>query len=847
MTMAQTESEIARRIARRKNQAQRRYGMGVLAALLIIVYTLTNAGKFHIVDEVSLFALTESVALRGAMDTNAIAWTQWVNSPGEVLGAFGPDGQVFSKKGPAPALLAVPWYVLLRWLASANVQIGLLQGALLWNGIVTAWTALLLWQVALRLGYDDRTGVILGLLYGLCTIAWPYANHFFGEPLSALSLLACFYGVLTFQQTGRMGWLWLAGVGAGLVVATVTAHVVLIGILGLAVVFSLAAGGSWRMEDEGLKLAISYAPRATRLLSATRQLPRMLYGLAAFAAPIAAAGAFLLWYNFVRFGDPFATGYHFDSGEGFTTPIVQGLWGLLLSPYRGVFWHTPLFLASLLAGATFVRRHPFAGWLCVALSVALIGLYSMWWMWWGGFAWGPRFLVPLAPFWVLLLAPWVADGGWRMAGGRWRMAGVWLLIGASFVVQVLAVVVNYANYELHLRKVFPTDWSNPLAFGPPAQRLADWRYSPVLGQWQLMRENFVANADLAWLGADGALHWLTPLIGLAALCTVSLLFASWWSNAGVHPEAGAPWARRGHPQKGAPTLPSPPIRLGPLLLAALVMGIWLSDSSRDLFYGAPDEGYRAILAEVCTHASPTDAVVSLATYHYHIPMNWIGGLCEKGTPIFGYAASNMVYPEAQQVLGRMMQVYKRIWFVTYGVVANDPENGVERWLATNAFKADDRWYGDFRLVRYATPIMLQQAANLPLDLFFTDGQGHQVTIWSVRAPAEAAASEILPVEIVYWLDSPVRANLRWFVQMLTLEGQPVALLDTAPDQGYSSFSRLPDGLELVERAALQLPERLAPGRYLLIAGLYNPELPDAPRLAAANGRDFVELGTVQVR
>src|SRR5262245_16882200 len=124
--------------------AYRRYGLGLLFALLVVVYTFTNAGRFHIIDEVSLFALTESLATRGAVDTNAIAWTQWVNSPGEVLGEFGPDGQVFSKKGPAPALLAVPWYWLLRFFARLQIQIGLLQGTLLWNGLLTAFTAALL-------------------------------------------------------------------------------------------------------------------------------------------------------------------------------------------------------------------------------------------------------------------------------------------------------------------------------------------------------------------------------------------------------------------------------------------------------------------------------------------------------------------------------------------------------------------------------------------------------------------------------------------------------------------------------------------------------------------------------
>ncbi|NJN81602.1 MAG: hypothetical protein HC802_04490 [Caldilineaceae bacterium] len=176
----------------------RRYGISILMLLLFSVYTFTSAGKFHIVDEVSLFAVTESLALRGAVDTNAIAWTQWVNSPGEVLGAFGPEGDVYSKKGPLPAFLAVPWYLLLLLFSRLGVSLGMLQGTLLWNGVLTALTAGLLWLTANRLGYGNRVGALLGLLFGLCTIAWPYANQFFGEPLSALSLLTCFYGLLSF-------------------------------------------------------------------------------------------------------------------------------------------------------------------------------------------------------------------------------------------------------------------------------------------------------------------------------------------------------------------------------------------------------------------------------------------------------------------------------------------------------------------------------------------------------------------------------------------------------------------------------------------------------------------------
>ena len=117
-------------------------------------------------DEVSLFAVTESLGLRRAVDTNAIAWTQWVNSPGEVLGAFGPDGDVYSKKGVGRRVAALPWYLLLHLATRLNIAVGLLQSTLLWNGFVTALTAALVWLAAVRLGYSDRVGAALACCLG---------------------------------------------------------------------------------------------------------------------------------------------------------------------------------------------------------------------------------------------------------------------------------------------------------------------------------------------------------------------------------------------------------------------------------------------------------------------------------------------------------------------------------------------------------------------------------------------------------------------------------------------------------------------------------------------------------
>ncbi len=511
---------------------------------------------------------------------------------------FGPEGDVYSKKGPGPAVLAAPWYLLLHLLAQADVGVGLVQGVLLWNGFLTAATAILLWHISVKLGYDDRAGAALALLYGLGTIAWPYANMFFGEPLSALSLLTCFYCMRAWLEGRPQMWALFGGVAAGITLTTVTAHAPLILLLAF-----YGLGSPW-LQGWLAKRNVQQDDVA---------VDRVEWGIAAglFGAPLLVAAGLLLWYNQARFGSVFDTGYHFDAGEGFTSPIWEGLWGLLLSPYRGVFWFTPLFVASVAAWPTFARRHRVEAWVTAAISVVLLLEYSLWWMWWGGFSWGPRFLVPLTPFLVLWLAPWVQelirDGGllislvprWitrRRRAMRPHLAVTSLvllvLIPISCLVQLSAILVNFVNYEIQLRSIYPTDWENPLAFGPPAQSILDILNSPVIGQWKLMADNFVVNTDLAWLWSDGNIQWLLFGVGVAVIGTLAVAFAQWWFA--LQQGTGS--------RQAVDALPSVPVRGLAILLPLLLIAVWIGEVGHNPHYGDPERGYRAILRDVCQQA-----------------------------------------------------------------------------------------------------------------------------------------------------------------------------------------------------------------------------------------------------
>ncbi|HRW06054.1 MAG TPA: hypothetical protein P5121_13205, partial [Caldilineaceae bacterium] len=705
-----------------------------------------------------------------------------------------------------------------------------------------AVTAAVLWLTARRLRYSDRIGITLALLYGLGTIAWPYANQFFGEPLSALSLLFCFYAILSFRLTDRLYWIACAGVAAAVAMTTVVAHTVLLAIYGLYLFtfFFYAPSDPVQEGPDTEPVPSASTPRGSLV-------QRKVLAGATFAVPILLAGLLLLWYNNVRFGNPFSTGYHFDGGEGFTTPMLQGLWGLLVSPYRGVFWYTPLLLIAIVAFVPFFRRHPVEGFVIFGLSFVLLSLYSRWWMWWGGFAWGPRFLVPLTPFWLLPLATPLATIEQRLerinqgavdrrSGALLRAVGLDGFIIALFAllsvaVQLLAVAVNYVNFEIQLRGIFPTNWADPLEFGPPAQRIMDWWLSPVLGQWYLLRENFVGNNDLAWLRPDGNISVLTLVVGLIAIFSLVLLLSM---------------VLKGYRSEQRNSTASPILLASMPLIPLTLVGVWLGQAATDPHYGVASSGYRAVITEICEQAKPTDVIVTVAPFAYQYPMNWLAGSCRVMPPIVGYGVTNAAEPQAQTLLSELLLNTERIWLVTGGLPANDPENLVERWLVDNAYEADDRWFDDYRLVRYASAVRMRSATTTQLGIPLGRDQTPEITLLGATAPAAATSASILPVALEYQLDQPVNIELHWFVQLLSSENYPVALVDTAPRNGYSNFADLPVAEPQREHVALQLPENLAPGRYRLIAGLYDSTSSTGERLRLPNGRDFVDLQTVTI-
>ncbi len=362
-------------------------------------------------------------------------------------------GPYYAKYGIGQSLLAVPFYLLGSAVARGFAAIdraevtGFVTSA--YNPAVTALTAILLCALALRLGWSRRVALGLALLFGLATPAWAYTTSFFSEPTIALCLLGAVAAVLWQEGpvTPRAG----AAAGAWLAVALLT---------------HLADSALYFLVFAVYVLACS--PRERRMSIA-----------AAFTAPLALGLAITMGYDLARFGSVLRTGYGIVGDQHDLHPphTLRGLWdglyGPLLSPGKGLFLYAPVLLLAPWAWFRFARRHRAAAWLCLGLCVAaVLGHANTLIVWLGGWAWGPRFLIPILPVALLPL------GSLLQEAGAVVRALTWLLGALGVLIQVPGVLLDYGAYINYLKHQTGCIWR--------AEDLYKWHpeYSPLIGQWQ---------------------------------------------------------------------------------------------------------------------------------------------------------------------------------------------------------------------------------------------------------------------------------------------------------------------------------------------------------------------------
>lgn len=425
-----------------------------LLALLVVVYILVYSGRFIIDDEHILASRTISLAFDQQINNERVIGNSRVFALSQLpIAAMNIE--------PAQAVLGVPLVKI-----ASLLKVGQVQALFLMNIWITAFTALILFWTVILKGYSKVTASIVSLLFGLCTIVFPYSRTYFRDPL-AMFFLSCAWmlaSAISVQPGGngnrlKKSFLWV-GLFLSLVAGVLTKNTILIAfpVILLELSISIFREGF----GTGIKIHFKRSWRTWVLI----------------VAAISACG--LIWFlvtpsiaSLARFTPAY---YRYLAQFFFTTPhphLLQALSGPFVSPGKSIFAFSPILILSIWS-LIYRFRSSWSAWLYLLLLVVFQALfYDMDWS--GHINWGLRYVLPAVPLLMVITAPIIQ----RMITTVKGRVAIVILATISFIVQLLGSLPPISKY-----------FEEMLTATPPVSEYAtvwDLKYSILVwsAQWIL--------------------------------------------------------------------------------------------------------------------------------------------------------------------------------------------------------------------------------------------------------------------------------------------------------------------------------------------------------------------------
>lgn len=340
------------------------------------------------------------------------------------------NGHYVSAYPPWPALLAVPIYAAPMLAGVTNSRESILHLAKVSAAIITDFSVLFLF-LALCEMVSVPWAAVIAVVYALGTTAFSVSSQAFWQ--HGPSALFLTLGLLLLVKGLKdQSWLPFAGLS-----------------------FSVAV--LMRYTDAVIALIFAFY-----ILQKHRRVLFQYLSLSALPACI------LLAYNHWYMGSVMNTGYFRVGSHAslllWKTPFWQGLSGLLVSPSRGLFVYSPILLMSLVGIYLIWKKGPVSFRYLTIGVFTIILVYSKWYMWYGGYCYGPRLLADIAPFLCFFLYPL----GPLLEKRRSLILGFAFLAIISFGMQAIGAYW------------YDSTWDTHVSVAKDPERLWSWKDSPFI-------------------------------------------------------------------------------------------------------------------------------------------------------------------------------------------------------------------------------------------------------------------------------------------------------------------------------------------------------------------------------
>lgn len=236
---------------------------------------------------------------------------------------------------------------------------------------IAALAVVLVYLIALHLGFDWRTAMFGAVMYGAASTAPFFATAYYSHAFAATFVLGAVYAALRWAEQRRRRDMLLTAVllGCGFTMEYVVAVAILV--LGVFLLFQ---------RPRGTDILLACSAGCVSLL------PLVGYNLAVYGTPFASPHQYVVVQSFQQI--------HSQGFLGMTWPRAETLWQLSFGPKRGIFGYAPILLLTPI-GAWNALRHGSNRSRWIVLLSIFIGAYlynASYIGWEGGATVGPRFM-----------------------------------------------------------------------------------------------------------------------------------------------------------------------------------------------------------------------------------------------------------------------------------------------------------------------------------------------------------------------------------------------------------------------------------------------------------------------
>lgn len=460
----------------------------IIVGSLISIYTLTYSGGFRVDDEHIVGARAQSLALWGALEDPQVFGNMRVQS----LRVYGDQATQIE---PLQSIIGAGLYKFGRSLGIGGAQSYLLQ-----NLYLTALTAGMIYLAAVLLRMSQTAGALSAMLYGLGSMAWPYAMAYYRDSLASFCVSVALVGfVLFISHSDRDKLAGIALVGLGCLGGILSKNSVIL--LVPAILFGLVY----------FKLSTSTDQKSWLQVMALLLIPVLLIVLTALIPSKGPFARFSLEYysSVVR---------HFTDSLKLNT--IFSFFGPFVSPSKSIFIFNPALILVFVAVAKARKYQRTFSWVALGFTLMIALAQSLFYgeRWGGTFGWSLRFMLPVLPGLFVLVAGAVEG----LIGGRW---GVRALAGIAFVsilIQLGGVFVawNVPYIEWHGQGLDP--FTVRASWDPRFLVIPSHLKHMVLG----------TTMQIAWVRTIpiAPLAWAIPILNASALVGVAYFWISVWKS-----------------------------------------------------------------------------------------------------------------------------------------------------------------------------------------------------------------------------------------------------------------------------------------------------------------------------